>query len=102
MRLPAQGVDHHHIKVAKQRARRRRDAAGVGQVGEVANSITGRANRAVAHRNGLDARFAHVERAAVDDRVANVRDEADPWRTGKGVGKPLAQRRAGQRIAKTG
>ena len=43
------------------------------------------------HWNWLDAGFANIERAAVDNRIANVRDEADPWRAGKGVGEKFWQ-----------
>ena len=64
VRLPAQRVDDDHVQIVQQRARRRRDAAGVGQIGEVADAVAGGADRAVPHRDRLNARLADIERRA--------------------------------------
>ena len=99
MWLPAQRIHHNHVQIVQQRARRGRHATRVSQVGKVVDAIAGCADRAVAHRDGLNARLAHVERLAVNRRVVDVGDQPDPGCAGEGIGEALTQRHAGWGIA---
>jgi hypothetical protein len=102
VRFPTEGVDHHDVQIAQQRPGGGRHAAGIRQIGEVANAVAGRPNRAMAHRDRLNAAPGSVERGVVDGGVADMWDEADPGRTRECVGKPLAERCARRRVPEAG